>query len=161
MSRAGPWTTRSAFVLVVLATFMVTACASSTAPVVIDGFTLGAQLVCSPPVDVDAAVVARSCAGDPERAIDALDARDPGHARIVSSKMYADGTQPGPIDVTGNGPVPVQPTRHPGPNVTVVVFTLADGSVRATGAACSLDVPTVCVGVPAYPGSTEVQPPTG
>ena len=115
----------------------------------------------APPVDVDAAAVERSCAGDPSRAIDALDAREPGHPRIVSSKMYADGTQPGPIDVTGNGPVPVQPTRHPGPNVTVVVFTLADGSVRATGVACSLDAPRVCVGIPAYPNATEGQPPTG
>ena len=147
--------------LVATATAWVVGCGSSAAPVVIDGFTLGAMEVCSPPVDVDAAAVERSCAGDPERAIDALDARDPGHARIVSSKMYTDGTQPGPIDVTGNGPVPVQPTRHPGPNVTVVVFTLADGSVRATGVACSLVVPRVCVGIPTYPDATEAQPPTG
>ena len=162
MTGGRPHPRRLALVLsLAVAAIGIVGCGSSAPPIVIDGFTLGAPETCSPPVDVDAAAVERSCAGDPSRAIDALDAREPGHPRIVSSKMYADGTQPGPIDVTGNGPVPVQPTRHPGPNVTVVVFTLADGSVRATGVACSLDAPRVCVGIPAYPNATEGQPPTG
>ena len=65
--------------------------------------------------------------------------------------MYSDGTQPEPIDVTGGAPTPTPaPTSHPGPLVIVFVFELADGSTRATGAACS-GRPTGCVGVGVYP----------
>jgi hypothetical protein len=86
-----------------------------------------------------------------ERATAALDARDPGHAAIVSMTKYSDGTQPEPVDVTGNAPTPTPPpTRHPGPNVFVFVFKLADGSTRATGVACTGNPPT-CVGVGSYP----------
>jgi hypothetical protein len=123
---------------------------TTTPPNTIDGFTLGAIVECSPPVDVDAAVLDQSCAGFPKRATAALDAREPGHAAIVSTTMYADGTQPGPIDVTGDASVPPQPSMHPGPYVTVFVFTLADGSTRATGVACSGE-PATCVGVASYP----------
>jgi hypothetical protein len=80
----------------------------------------------------------------------ALDARDPGHAEVVGVAMYTDGTQPEPIDVSGNAPTPTPPpTAHPGPRVTVFVFTLADASVRATGVACA-DARS-CVGVGSYP----------
>jgi hypothetical protein len=137
--------------MMVAIAFGLSGCGASAAPVIIDGFTLGAMEACSPPVDVDAAALDLSCAGYPRRAEAALDAREPGHPAIVSSKMYADGTQPGPIDVTGNGPVPVSPTRHPGPDVTVFVFTLADGSTRATGVSCTDGPPPACAGVPAYP----------
>jgi hypothetical protein len=80
----------------------------------------------------------------------ALDARDPGHAAIVSTVTCADGTQPGTIDVIGGASPPAEVTRHPGPNVTVFVFKLADGTTRATGVACSGD-PVTCVGVGSYP----------
>ena len=82
-------------------------------------------------------------------AASALDAREPGHAAIVSTQQYADGTQPGPIDVTGAALPRAPESRHPGPDVTVFVFTLADGSVRATGVAC-VDAAT-CIGIATYP----------
>src|SRR5205814_419596 len=74
-----------------------------------------------------------------KRPIAALDARAPGHAAIVSMEAYTDGTQPGPIDFTGPGVPPTPAPRHPGPNVKVFVFKLADGSTRATGVACTKD----------------------
>jgi hypothetical protein len=131
-----------------LAILAVAACSGSTT---IDGFTPGAVIVCSPPVSVDAAALDRGCAGNLKRATAALDAREPGHAAVVSVRMYSDGTQPGPIDVSGDAPPPTPAPRHPGPNVTVFVFTLTDGSVRATGVACEDIEPVVCVGVESYP----------
>ena len=66
---------------------------------VIDGFTLGVPLQCSGPVGpVTSAAIGRGCGGDPQRAMAALDARDPGHAAIVSTTSWTDGTQPGAID---------------------------------------------------------------
>jgi hypothetical protein len=126
-------------------------CGSTQSSNTIDGFTLGVLVKCSPPVDVDAAALDASCAGFPTRAMAALDARDPGHAAIVSTVTYADGTQPGTTDLTGVASPPLEATRHPGPNVTVFVFKLADGTTRATGVACSGD-PMTCVGVGSYPG---------
>jgi hypothetical protein len=122
-------------------------------PTTIDGFTLGSIVKCSPPVDVDVATLDASCMGHPKRATAALDARDPGHAAIVSMEAYSDGTQPGPIDVTGPGIPPTPAPRHPGPNVTVFVFKLADGSTRATGVACTKASGqlTSCVGIQSYP----------
>lgn len=118
---------------------------------VIDGFKLGAVLECSPPIgSPDPSLAGSSCAGQPALALAALDARDPGHAAVIATTTYSDGTQPGPLDVTGNAPTPTPPpTTHPGPDVTVFVFTLADGSVRATGVACT--GPRACVGVGSYP----------
>jgi hypothetical protein len=132
--------------------FVLAGCVAPGAPTTttIDGFTLGAVEDCSPPIDVDAAVLDQSCAGFPKRATAALDAREPGHAAIVSTTMYSDGTQPPPIDVTGDASVPPQPSMHPGPDVTVFVFKLADGSTRATGVACSGE-PARCMGVASYP----------
>jgi hypothetical protein len=125
-------------------------CGPSQGSTTIDGFTLGALAACSPPVDVDATSLDASCAGLPERAVAALDAREPGHAAVVSTSMYADGSQPGTIDVTGNAVPPKTATRHPCPDVTVFVFRLADRSTKATGVACSGE-PTRCVGVGSYP----------
>ena len=117
----------------------------------IDGFKIGVAESCSPPVgSMDPSLVGSSCAGQRALATAALDARDPGHAAVVSVAMYSDGTQPEPVDVSGNAPTPTPPpTTHPGPPVTVFVFTLADGSVRATGVACA-DARS-CVGVGSYP----------
>lgn len=125
-------------------------CGPSQGSTIIDGFTLGALAACSPPVDVDAATLDASCAGFPERAVAALDTREPGHAAILSTATYTDGTQPGPIDVTGDAAPPKPATRHPGPDVTVFVFKLADGTTKATGVACSGE-PASCVGVGSYP----------
>lgn len=117
----------------------------------IDGFKLGVVLFCSPAVgSIDPLLTGSTCAGQVALATAALDARDPGHAVVVSFAMYSDGTQPEPLDVSGNAPTPTPPpTTHPGPRVTVFVFTLADGSVRATGVACP-DARS-CVGVGSYP----------
>jgi hypothetical protein len=115
----------------------------------VDGFKLGGIVKCSPPTDPHAAAGGRSCGAFPALATAALDAREPGHAAVVSVAAYTDGTQPGPIDVTGDAPPTVSAARHPGPNVTVFVFTLADGSTRATGVACEELGP--CVGVESYP----------
>jgi len=134
----------------VAAAFAISACSLLQGSTTVDGFTLGALAVCSPPVDVDAAAFDASCAGFPKRAMAALDVRDPGHAPIVATSMYTDGTQPAAIDVTGNDSPPKLATRHPGPDVTVFVFKLADGSTRATGVACSGE-PATCVGVGSYP----------
>jgi hypothetical protein len=103
-------------------------------PTTIDGFTPGSLAKCSPPVDVDPAELGDSCAVLPTLALAALDARAPGHAAIVSMQMYTDGKQP--ADAASN--------------VMVFVFTLADGSTKATGVACSGD-PASCVGVGSYP----------
>jgi hypothetical protein len=117
----------------------------------VDGFKLGVVVKCSGGIETNPAVLERGCGGDLKRATAALDAREPGHAAVVSYTRYSDGTQPGPIDMTGDGPPPIPGPRHPGPNVTVFVFTLADGSTRATGVACGDVKPTVCVGVGSYP----------
>ena len=125
----------------------------------IDGFKIGVRVACSP--GIGPAPSGGWCAGlDQAKAIDALDARDPGHAAIASVTTFTDGTQPEPMDVTGNAPTPTPaPTAHPGPIVTVFVFELADGSIRATGVACPANlkdkaivtVKGLCVGVGSYP----------
>ena len=119
----------------------------------VDGFKLGVTVACSPGIGQDAASLDRGCSGYPKRAMAALDAREPGHAAIVAARMYTDGTQPEPVDYSANAPSPTPPpTAHPGPRVTVFVFTLADGSVQATGVACTGNGPTAsCVGVGSYP----------
>jgi hypothetical protein len=118
---------------------------------VIDGFTIGVAEACSGPIgSIDPSLMGRTCIGQQTLALAALDARDPGHAVVLSTSMYTDGTQPEPLDVTGNAPTPTPPpTAHPGPLVTVFVFTLADGSVRATGIACPDS--GSCIGVGSYP----------
>jgi hypothetical protein len=132
-----------------IAAVLVSACG----PDIVDGFALGQSLKCSPPIPegpIDLLADA-SCSGDGALARRVLDAREPHHLAVVGVDMYSDGTQPGPIDVTGDAPVPAPAPRHPGPVVTVFVFTLADGSRRATGVACQ-DEPTLsCVGVGSYP----------
>ena len=118
---------------------------------VIDGFTIGVTLHCSGHVgSIDPSLERNSCSGQLALALAALDARDPGHDAVISTAMYTDGTQPEPVDVTGNAPTPTPPpTAHPGPLVTVFVFILADGSVHATGVACPDS--GSCVGVGSYP----------
>jgi hypothetical protein len=126
-------------------------CDAFAGPSTIDGFTPGDIVRCSPPVGVTAEDLRASCAGDLERATDALDSRDPGHAPIVSVESYADGSQPPPVDVTGGDAPPPRATPYPGLNVTVYMFKLADGSTRATGVACAKDAVHMCVGVGRYP----------
>jgi len=134
------------------------ACANSGSPNahlpatgdVIDGFVLGSPEKCSFPVSIDPRFADRTCAGQEVLARAALDSRDPRHAKVESLQRFADGTQPGPIDVTGAATLPPIPSRHPGPAVQVYVFTLSDGSLRATGAACAES--GLCVGVGSYPG---------
>lgn len=125
----------------------------------IDGFKVGVQVACSPGIGPPPS--GGWCQGlDPAKAIAALDARDPGHAPIVSVVTFTDGTQPEPVDVTGNAPTPTPaPTAHSGPLVTVFVFELADGSIRATGVACPATLKNgaivalqgSCFGVGSYP----------
>jgi hypothetical protein len=116
----------------------------------VDGFTLGAQEECSNPVgSIDPKFLNSSCSGTLALATAALDAREPGHASIAAIQRFADGTQPGPVDVTGDSPVPTLATPHPGPKVTVFVFMLVDGSVSATGVACGDSAS--CTGVGSYP----------
>jgi hypothetical protein len=142
-------------ILLGLAALAMAGCASreasaSPTPSVVDGFTLGAPEACSPPVgSIDPKYADVSCAGMLRLAASALDAREPGHAAIAATKRYGDGTQPAPIDVTGNALPSAPASRHPGPDVTVFVFTLADGSIRATGVAC-VDSAT-CAGIATYP----------
>jgi hypothetical protein len=144
-ARAGTW-----MVGLVLAVLALSGCGFDGGPTTIDGFTLGAVSHCSPPVDADAATLDATCAGFPKRAVAALDAREPGHAAIIATTMYTDGTQPAAIDVTGSATLPPHATRHPGPDVYVFVFKLADGATKATGVACS-GASAHCVGVGAYP----------
>ena len=113
---------------------IVSGCGTPNGTRVVDGFVLGPLVRCSPPVDVDAKALDASCAGFSRRAIAALDAREPGHAAIVSTETYADGRQ----------------VASSGISVDVFVFKLADGSTKATAVACSGE-PPVCVGVGAYP----------
>ena len=111
---------------------------------VIDGFTLGVPMKCSGPVGpVPSDVI--GCGRYPELAVAALDARDKGHPVIVSTATFTDATQSGPIDVTGDASPSVPASVATGGVVTVFVFTLADGSVHATGVKCSESGP--CVGV--------------
>lgn len=96
----------------------------------VDGFTLGVPLWCSGPVgSFSSAALDAGCLGDPKRAIAALDARDPGHAAVVSTRSWTDATHPG---------------------VSVFVFRLADGSTRATGVACQQALGS-CVGIGSHP----------
>jgi len=85
----------------------------------IDGFTPGMPAACSPPVGPNAAVPAGTCSELPGLAVAALDAREPGHAAIVSEGMFTDGRLSGPSRIT----------------LYVFVFELADGSTKATGVA--------------------------
>ena len=119
---------------------------------VIDGFTLGEPTGCMGGTDFPGnPTQARHtmCFDFPALARAAFDARDPDHGAIVSVDQYADGTQPSSVDITGDATAPPQATRHPGPAVDVFVFTLADGTRRATGVACNGSGP--CVGVGSYP----------
>jgi hypothetical protein len=140
-------------VLAAAAPVPVTPAPAPTTGDTVDGFKLGVIAACSPGIDEDAATLDRGCTGYPKRATAALDAREPGHAAIVAQTMYTDGTQPEPVDYSGNAQSPTPPpTEHPGPRVTVFVFTLADGSIRATGVACTGNgVTASCIGVGAYP----------
>jgi hypothetical protein len=119
----------------------------------IDGFTPGGIVKCSGGIESDPAILAAGCMGNPKRATEALDAREPGHPAIVSFETFTDGTQPGPVDFTGPGEPPAPAPRHPGPLVTVFVFKLADGSTRATGVACTKPPGgrSSCVGIGSYP----------
>jgi hypothetical protein len=119
----------------------------------VDGFKIGVIVACSPGVGLEAAELDRGCSGFPRRATAALDAREPDHPAIVGVATYTDGTQPEPVDYSANAPSPTPPpTAHPGPHVIVFVFTLADGTFRATGVACTGNGPTTsCVGIGAYP----------
>jgi hypothetical protein len=142
---------RAAGLVVALLAILVASGCSATAGGV-DGFKLGPMVKCSGGVGpISSADAANMCGGGVERAIAALDDREPRHPAIASTAMFMDGTQPGPIDMTGGGPPPTAAPRHPGPLVTVFVFTLADGSVRATGVACQDVAPPTCVGVGSYP----------
>jgi hypothetical protein len=142
--------------LLVAAVVVLAACASSAGPHppaagdVIDGFVLGPLEKCSSPIGIDPRFADRTCAGQEALATAALESREPGHARIESVRRFADGTQPGPIDVTGPATLPPLPSRHAGRAVEVFVFTLSDGTLRATGTACPESGP--CVGVGSYPG---------
>jgi hypothetical protein len=138
--------------------FLVSACVGTTSSagretgLVIDGFTLGEETSCMGPTDVPGAPTPppdTTCFDFEALARAALDARDHKHAAIVSVDTYADGTQPGSVDITGDATAPPQGTRHPGPAVDVFVFTLADGTRRATGIVCTGSRP--CAGVGFYP----------
>ena len=94
----------------------------------IDGFPIGSAAPCG------------ACTGEISMATTALDARDPGHAGIVSAIPYTD------IDPCANGTSTVLCVRDA--SVVVVVLRLADGSTRATGVAC-LGV-AACKGVGSY-----------
>ena len=89
--------------------------ASSGSLTIVDGFRPGVLLACSGAIgSIDPKYSSRTCSGMSELATSALDARDPGHAAIVSMTQYSDGTQPEPVDGTGNAPTPTPPpTRHP------------------------------------------------
>jgi hypothetical protein len=121
----------------------------------IDGFEPGGLVKCSPPLVSDPVLLERSCAGDLGRATKALDEREPGHSAIIEWHEFADGRVPSPIDVTGDGPVPTPNSAPTNWSVTVFVFTLADGSKRATGVLCVKDLSThqsSCTGIGSYPG---------
>lgn len=141
---------RYALAVIVATALGLAGCSLPQATNTIDGFALGPPVVCSPPVDVDEATLDATCAGFPRRATAALDERDPDHAAIVSIASYTDGTQLGSRDVSAGVSPPPMATRHPGPEVTVFVFKLADGTTRATGVACSGNL-VACVGVGSYP----------
>src|SRR4051812_44044299 len=116
----------------------------------IDGFTPGVIHKCG---GIGVVGSGAPWAGGDKLARAALDERYPGHAEGVSGGMHSDATQPGPIDFTGPGIPPPPAPRHPGPDVTVYVYKLADGSTHATGVACTEDLPgrLSCVGVASYP----------
>jgi hypothetical protein len=120
----------------------------------IDGFVPGSIVKCSGGIGpIPPGVV--TCGDYPRLAIGALDTREPGHAAIVQTEMFSDGRVPGPIDVTGDGPPPTPNHAPTNWSITVFVFTLADGSKRATGVLCVKDVAThqsSCAGIGRYPG---------
>jgi hypothetical protein len=96
---------------------------------VIDGFPIGSAAPCG------------ACTDEIAMATTALDARDPGHAPVLSATPYTD------IDPCTNGMSDVLCSRDA--HVYVVVFRFADGSTRATGVACLGVSP--CRGTESYP----------
>ena len=122
---------------------------SPSGPIVIDGFKLGSLAICSLGTDAKTAAP-NSCASFPALATSALDARDADHADIVSTQMYTDGYLAGPIDVTGDDTPPPDHAPKTEAFIYVFVFTLADGSVHATGVECP-ESGTSCEGIEAYP----------
>ncbi len=99
----------------------------------IDGFPIGQLATCS---GLGQLIESQgpTCEGLSNLATAALDTREPGHPTIASTHMYTDGGKPPGADSA----------------VTVFVFTLADGTTRATGVSCT-GQPSVCVGIGAYP----------
>jgi hypothetical protein len=97
----------------------------------IDAFPIGELAGCSPPAGPGGPPLTETCLVFPEKAQAALDAREPGHAAITSMRMYVD-------------------LRPPDQNsgVVVFVFTLADGTTKATGVDCRSGT---CVGIGSYP----------
>jgi hypothetical protein len=152
--------TNVAGILLVVATAAVIGCSSvgsieraTAAPtpsgsVVVDGFMIGSLAACSG--GTDATSQPNSCTRYPALAEAALDARDPGHAAVVKVQTFSDGAQPGPIDVTGDASPPPEASNSIDAYVTVFVFTLADGTIRATGVECPRS-DAACKGIGSYP----------
>jgi hypothetical protein len=95
----------------------------------IDGFPIGNPTPC-----------VQHCAEWTQLARTALDQRDPNHAEIAVVRMFNEGHIP---DLYGPGVLYTRSGR-----LTVVVFDLADGSVRATGVYCGVGG---CVGWGEFP----------
>jgi hypothetical protein len=100
-----------------------------------------------------------SCTTYPSLAEAALDARDPGHAAVVKVQTFSDGAQPGPIDVTGDASPPPEAASSIDAYVTVFVFTLADGTTRATGVECPRS-DAACKGIGSYPPPSSTPTPS-
>jgi hypothetical protein len=120
------------FVAVALAGVLAVVALRSPGATIVDGFPLGTRLEC-----------ATACSAVIDMATGALDARDPGHAPVVSAVPYHD------LDPCSDGTSPVPCVRDS--TLTVVVFRLADGSTRAAGVACIGVAP--CVAAESYPFS--------
>jgi hypothetical protein len=87
----------------------------SGAPVVVDGWGIGASYICG---DSDSE---RPCSVLLPLAQARLDQRDGGHPAVVSAELHVEGPQ-------ANGEVPIRTSA-----LFVAVFKLSDGSTRAIG----------------------------
>jgi hypothetical protein len=102
----------------VAAGFAVTACAGPGADPVIDGWPVGG---------VTSECTSVGCAEMIRVGLAGVDARDPGHAEVVSSEIHSLGTCLDPV--TGNQII----TAYGGYSPRVLVVNEADGSTHAIG----------------------------
>jgi hypothetical protein len=112
--------------MAMLPALLLIGCADAFTGHVVDGFPVGNR--------VDCASIGYGCDAVMNQAASALEAAFPGHASVVGSAVYEEDHS------IRSG------------SLYIVVFALADGTHRATGAYCTVSGPGgACFAEPSYP----------